>query len=258
MFREDQFFFAWYGKKFKKVLNCFNHFFVQDGSSYKILEEHGFGNITLSGDTRLDRVIDIVKNSRELPLVEQFTRNSQVLVAGSTWKKDEEILFRYFKEKDKPFKMIVAPHEVHASNIERIREELEDYSTLPYSEASDNTIQKADILIIDSIGLLASLYRYANLAYIGGGFGKGIHNLLEAATWGIPVIFGPNHQKFKEATGLIKKGGGFSIMDYYSLEEIFNQLLQQPEKLTEAGKKAERYIKENAGATEQVIQNISL
>ncbi len=256
MFRKDQYFFKWYGKSFRKMLDWFDHFFIQDYNSFKLLEYYGYKNITLSGDTRLDRVIDIVKNAKELPLVEQLRGNEFLFIAGSSWKKDEELLFRYYRESNIPFKMVVAPHEVHPSNIQRIQEELADFKTLKYSQANENNIAGTDILIIDSIGLLASLYRYGDIAYIGGGFGKGIHNLLEAATWGIPVIFGPNHDKFKEAKGLIDMGGGFTIQDYPSLKNTLKNLLNNKKTLKNAGASAEKYIKKNAGATDIIIEKI--
>src|SRR6056297_2531624 len=209
IFRKDQYFFKWYGKGFRKMIDWFDYIFVQDKPSYDLLQSYDYKNIALSGDTRLDRVIELVNNAKEMPLIETFKQNQLLLVAGSTWPKDDELLIKFYKEHQKPFKMIIAPHEVHSSNINRLIDNLKEYNIIKYSDANKNNISKADVLIIDSIGLLSALYRYGEFAYIGGGFGKGIHNLLEAATYGIPVIFGPNYQKFKEAHELINLGGGF-------------------------------------------------
>jgi len=253
IFRKDQYFFKWYGKGFRKMIDWFDYIFVQDKSSYDLLQFYGYKNVALSGDTRLDRVVELVNNAKEMPLVETFKQNQLLLVAGSTWPKDDELLIRFYKDHQKPFKMIIAPHEVHSSNITRLTDSLKEFNVIKYSDANKNNISKADVLIIDSIGLLSALYRYGEFAYIGGGFGKGIHNLLEAATYGIPVIFGPNYQKFKEAHELINLGGGFTINDYESLKSTFNQLLHDSTFLKEAGNCAKRYIEENSGATEIIF-----
>jgi 3-deoxy-D-manno-octulosonic-acid transferase len=199
-----------------------------------------------------------VSNAKEMPLLNEFKQDELLLVAGSTWPKDEELLIRFFRESKRPFKMIIAPHEVHDSHIERIINNLKEFNVVRYSEAEGSNLPKADVLIIDSIGLLSAIYRYGEFAYIGGGFGKGIHNLLEAATWGIPVVFGPNHDKFKEANELKKIGGGFAVNDYLELKKIFNQFIENNEFLKSAGSKAEKYIREHSGATDVILNQTNL
>jgi len=258
VFRKNQFFFRWYGQAFRKMIDWFKYIFVQDQASYNLLASYGYTDIAVSGDTRLDRVKDLVSNAKEMPLVNEFKQNKLLLIAGSTWPKDEELLIRFFREKKQPFKMVIAPHEVHDAHIERIISNLREFNVVKYSEAEGSNLPKADVLIIDSIGLLSALYRYGEFAYIGGGFGKGIHNLLEAATWGIPVVFGPNHDKFKEANELKEIGGGFAVNDYEELQKIFNQFIEDNEFLKTAGSKAEYYIRENAGATHVILNQTNL
>lgn len=254
IFRKDQYFFKWYGKGFRKMIDWFDYIFVQDKSSYDLLQSYGYKNVALAGDTRLDRVVDLVNNAKEMPLIKTFKQDQLLFIAGSTWPKDDELLIKFYKEHEKPFKMIIAPHEVHSSNIARLMDNLKEFNVIKYSDANKDNISGADVLIIDSIGLLSALYRYGEFAYIGGGFGKGIHNLLEAATWGIPVVFGPNYHKFKEAHELINLGGGFSINDYESLKSTLNQLLNDSYFLKDAGNKAKSYVEENSGATEIIFK----
>lgn len=258
VFRKNQFFFRWYGKAFRKMIDWFDYIFVQDQVSYNLLASYGYSDIAVSGDTRLDRVIDIVSNAKEMPLLNEFKQDELLLVAGSSWPKDEELLIRFFRENKQPFKMIIAPHEVHDGHIERIISNLKEFNVVRYSEAEGSDLPKADVLIIDSIGLLSALYRYGEFAYIGGGFGKGIHNLLEAATWGIPVVFGPNHDKFKEADELKEIGGGFAVNDYEELKKIFNQFLNDDVFLKKAGAKAKNYIQQNSGATNVILSKTKL
>jgi 3-deoxy-D-manno-octulosonic-acid transferase len=256
VFRKNQFFFRWYGKKFRQVLDWFKIIFVQNQDSLQLLKSYNYQNVILSGDTRFDRVLEISSQAVGLPLINKFKAERLTLIAGSTWKKDEELIFRYFTEHEKPFKMVIAPHEVDDANIERICSELQAFDVVKLSEAKENDIDKKDVLIIDSIGLLSSLYQYGEFSYIGGGFGKGIHNLLEAATWGLPVVFGPNHQKFNEAFGLKQTGGGFDIQNYETLNNIFNQLIDDPEFREKSAKAAKKYIDQHAGATDLILKHI--
>ncbi|MFP4449096.1 MAG: 3-deoxy-D-manno-octulosonic acid transferase [Bacteroidales bacterium] len=256
IFRKNQYFFQWYGRPFRKMIRWFKWIFVQDTGSIELLKSFGFNNVSLSGDTRLDRVAQIAGESKGITAIENFKSHKPLLVAGSTWKKDEELLFKFFRQTDNEFKMIVAPHEVGESNIERIISSLDDFKVYRYSTVQGENIAEAEILIIDSIGLLASLYRYGDFAYIGGGFGKGIHNIAEAAAWGIPVVFGPNHRKFKEAIDLIKQGGAFSIDDYNSLHTILHRFLNNKKFLLDSGKAAGNYISQNAGATQHIMQKV--
>lgn len=256
IFRRNQYFFQWYGRSFRKMLGWFKWIFVQDNASIELLNRFGYKRASLSGDTRLDRVAQIAGEAKEIPAIKIFKGQMPLLVAGSTWKKDEELLFQYFSQTDDNFKMIVAPHEVGERNIKRILLTLDGYKAYRYSTVKEENLPGADILVIDSIGLLASLYRYGDFAYIGGGFGKGIHNIAEAAAWNIPVVFGPKHKKFKEATDLIKQGGAFSINDYNSLDKIFNSFLNNTEFLQESGEKAGSYVTQNSGATKHIIQKV--
>ncbi len=253
IFRPNQIFFKGYGSWYRNLLKCFNHIFVQDESSLKLLAKFGFSNATVAGDTRFDRVADLVKQAKTIPLVEAFIKGAdKVIVAGSTWPKDEELLVEYLK-KHSEIKLILVPHEIHDSHISGIIKLL-DKKHIRFTEANEQNIGDANCLIVDTIGMLSSIYQYANVAYIGGGFGVGIHNTLEAAVWNVPVVFGPNYQKFREARELITEGGGFSISDYNELENNFEKLL----KGNKAGKIAGEYVKKNTGATDLIMKEILL
>ena len=194
IFRKNQRFFKSYGIKSKKMLRWFTHFFVQNEESKQLLNSINLKNVSVTGDTRFDRVYKIAQQSKYLPLIKKFAEKSPVIVAGSTWRPDEELIIEYFNYTKNPFKIIIAPHEIHKENILRIIDSIKsDKKVLRYSEAQEDNIENADILIIDSIGILSSVYKYGTIAYIGGGFGKGIHNILEAATFGLPIVFGPNY-----------------------------------------------------------------
>lgn len=258
IFRENQRFFKWYGQSFIKVLKHFEHFFVQNPASHDLLKSIGFNNSTITGDTRFDRVFAIAEQTKKLPLLEKFKQNNKVLILGSSWQPDEELVIKYFNNNRNRFKLIIAPHEVSKDNITRITKSFSgDIKVLNYSLANDNNIGNIDVLIIDSIGLLSSLYKYGDLAYIGGGFGKGIHNILEAATFGLAVIFGPNYQKFKEAKDLINLGGAKSINNYSTLAELLNEILENDKLLKTNGQISSQYVLKNKGATEKIIEYIS-
>ncbi|MDR1919421.1 MAG: 3-deoxy-D-manno-octulosonic acid transferase, partial [Tannerellaceae bacterium] len=216
IFRRRQLFFRWYGRPYLKTLHCFDHLFVQDAASADLLAAHGIRHVTVSGDTRFDRVMDVQKHARPVPLVEAFVKGADgekrtTLVAGSSWPRDEELFIRYFNEHPE-IKLIIAPHEIDRGHLLEIHARLKRPS-VRFSDACEKDVAGKDCLIIDSFGLLSSIYRYGDIAYIGGGFGKGIHNILEAAVYGIPVLFGPAHHKFKEARDLIAAGGAFPISD---------------------------------------------
>lgn len=262
IFRPDQLFFQWYGIPYRKMLTCFNHLFVQDQRSKALLEEYGITNVTVTGDTRFDRVLDVRRQAREIPVVERFVKNEKgeqmlTLVAGSSWPQDEEILFRYFNEHPE-MKLIIAPHEIHREHLMYIESLLKRPSIRLSEAAGDSNLSGKDCLIIDSFGLLSSIYRYGQIAYIGGGFGAGIHNTLEAAVYGLPVLFGPKYHKFKEAKDLIAVGGGFSVSDEKAFCAQMDELLTYHEVLEASGKAAGDFVKKNAGATEQVLQELSL
>jgi len=248
IFRPKQIFFKWYGSWYKKLLTMFSHIFVQDKKSHDLLLSNGISNVSVAGDTRFDRVCDLHAQAKQLPLIEAFVKgSSNVIVAGSTWKKDEELLVQYLKLHPE-CKLILVPHEIHANHISEISSLLED-KFIKYSEATNDIINTSNCLVVDVIGILSSIYRYGNVAYIGGGFGVGIHNTLEAAVYGVPVVFGPTYQKFREARELIKLGGAFSIANYESLENQLDALFT--DKL--AGKIAGEYVTKNTGATEKII-----
>jgi len=251
-FRTNQVFFQWYGKWYKNLLKTFRHIFVQDQNSQDLLLVHGIKNVSIAGDTRFDRVADLGKQAKSIPFIEAFVAGAQkVIVAGSSWPKDEELLVRYLKLHP-DIKLIIVPHEIDYSHITEISKLLGG-KFIRYSEANMENLQTTNCLVVDTIGLLSSIYRYANVAYIGGGFGVGIHNTLEAAVYGIPVVFGPNYQKFREARELIAIGGAFSISNYVILEAQFDRLLKD----NQAGKIAGEYVKNNTGATELIIKEIS-
>ncbi|MDO9152812.1 MAG: glycosyltransferase N-terminal domain-containing protein [Paludibacter sp.] len=251
IFRPSQLFFKWYGAWYRNLLKMFSHIFLQDEYSVKLLEKHGFKNASVAGDTRFDRVTDLAKQAKSIPLVEAFVHGAKkVIVAGSTWPKDEELLIRYLKAHT-DVKLILVPHEIHEAHILGITK-LVDMNCVRYTQADILTAQIADCMIVDTIGLLSSIYRYAHIAYIGGGFGAGIHNTLEAAVWNIPVVFGPNYGKFREARELIAEGGGFSIGNCEDLEKELDKLLKN----IEAGKIAGDYVKKNTGATKLILEKL--
>ena len=263
IFRRDQLFFQWFGYPYRKMLYCFTHLFVQDDRSAALLKEFGITNVTVTGDTRFDRVLDVRNQARELSPVEHFVceggkEKRLTLVAGSSWPQDEEILIPYFNEHPE-MKLIIAPHEIHREHLMYIESLLKRPSVRLSDVFHDQSLAEGkDCLIVDSFGLLSSIYRYGTIAYIGGGFGAGIHNTLEAAVYGIPVLFGPKYHKFKEAKDLIKVGGGFSVSDKQSFCEKMDELLTYHEVLESAGESAGQFVNGNAGATDKILRIIKL
>lgn len=260
IFRPNQLFFKPWGNVFKKILHYYTELFVQDKKSAQLLKKYGVDNVTVLGDTRMDRVIKVKENAIELPLVEKFAttkENETVLVAGSSWPEDEDILINYFN-KHAYLKLIIAPHLIGEAHLKQIEGKLKR-PAIRYSkvQTADTPIHNYDCLIIDNFGLLSSIYRYGQIAYIGGGFGAGIHNLPEAAVYGIPVIFGPNHKKFLEAKELLKSGGGFSISNETELNKVLKDFVTSPEDLEDAGEAAANYIYKSAGATNKIVDKIT-
>ena len=260
VFRPNQLFFKPWGNVFKKILHYYTQLFVQDNKSEQLLKKHGINNVTVMGDTRMDRVINIKENALDLPIVERFasSNNKQsVLVAGSSWPEDESFLINYFN-KHAYLKLIIAPHLIDEDHLKEIESKLRR-SNIRYSQidTSAETILNYDCLIIDNFGLLSSIYRYGQIAYIGGGFGAGIHNLPEAAVYGIPVIFGPNYKKFIEAKELLKSGGGFTISNEEELNRTLKNFVTSPEDLESAGKAAANHIYKSAGATQRILDKIA-
>ena len=255
IFRESQMFFRWYGGYYRSILNSFTHLFVQNDQSVRLLHSIGLDNVTKVGDTRFDRVADIASNAKDLPVVQLFKRDKKVLVAGSSWPNDEEILLSYFNQ-NKDVKLIIAPHEIHEEHLQSIISKLQR-PYVRYTQATTENVSEADCLIIDCFGLLSSIYRYGEIAYIGGGFGVGIHNILEAAVYGIPVIFGPNYKKFQEAVDLIELCGAFSISDYTGFSRLMSDLLVDNSSLyASSAAISNDYSQRNRGATIKVLDII--
>lgn len=254
IFRPKQIFFRFYGGYFRKMLHCFTRLYVQDENSRKLLDSIGVRNVSVVGDTRFDRVVEISNSTDPNPLLEKFVGEKFVWVGGSTWPKDEEIILDYFNRHPEQ-KLILAPHEIHEEHLQSIIARLKR-PYLRYTQATGANVADADCLIIDCFGLLSSLYRYGKLAYIGGGFGVGIHNIAEAAVYSIPVIFGPNYHRFKEAINLIDNGGAFPIHDAASFESTIENFISNREALEQAGKSAGDYIKSHSGATAVIFKEI--
>ena len=246
IFRPNQVFFRFYGGYFRRILRNFTHLYIQNEQSRQLLAGIGI--------TSFDRVSDIRLSAKELPVVEAFAQGKKVLVAGSSWPKDEEFILDYFNHRD-DIKLIIAPHEIHESHLLFI-ESLLKRPTLRYTQATEATAATCDCLIIDCFGLLSSIYRYGTLAYVGGGFGAGIHNIAEAAVYDLPVIFGPNHRRFKEAHELIACGGGFAIDSGEAFRATADRLLSDPDALATASHNAGHYIASHTGATRLILKDL--
>ena len=251
IFRENQIFFRPYGRGYARCLSRMTHLFVQNETSRRLLEGIGVTNVDVVGDTRFDRVLDIRNAAKPLPLVERFAGCWKVLVAGSSWPQDEEIIIPYFN-KHPNLKLVLAPHVVSEEHLQAIERQLAR-PALRYSKATPKAVAEADCLIIDCYGLLSSIYRYASMAYVGGGFGVGIHNVPEAAVYGVPVIIGPNNKKFREAQALLRCGGCKEIACAADFEQIMDAWLSDKEALATAGKAAGSYIADNAGAADRIF-----
>lgn len=258
LFRPNQIFFKKYSQPYAHVLKCFTHFFVQNETSRKLLMEHGVDNVSVVGDTRFDRVIAVRENARQLPIVDIFahakTEGTHVLVAGSTWSADEDILINYFNNHPEE-RLVLAPHVVSESHLQEIERKLQRPS-LRYTQATEDLAAKVDCLIVDCYGILSSIYRYGQIAYVGGGFGAGIHNVPEAAVYGIPVIIGPKNKNFREAQFLLREGGSFEITSAEDYQQIMERLVKESGFLFEAGKKAGDYIANHAGAVDKVFNAV--
>jgi 3-deoxy-D-manno-octulosonic-acid transferase len=265
IFRDNQPFFKWYGDIWRKMLESFTHFFVQNEDSKQLLTELGFkDNITINGDTRFDRVLEIADSFTDIPHIASFCGNSPVIVAGSTWEEDE-IELLHFVNVHPQIKFIIAPHEINKTNLQDVKEEFP--ISIFYSELETGNPQLAEpggpttpnVLIIDNVGMLSRLYKYATITYIGGGFGAdGVHNVLEAAVYGKPVVFGPVYEKFNEAIGLVQANGAISVDGPVSLETALNGLLNNEEALQKMGEAAGKFVNENAGASKQILQFIQV
>ena len=263
IFRPEQVFFKWYGRQYGRVLNCFTHFFVQNEMSKELLAKIGITAVSVVGDTRFDRVLQIKEAAKQLQIVETFKQDANVFVAGSSWPPDEEIFIPYFNE-HRDWKLIIAPHVIGEDHLKQIEKLLEGRRILRYTEAEKklngqcSMFNDYEVLIIDCFGLLSSIYHYGEMAYVGGGFGVGIHNVLEAAVWDVPVFFGPNNQKFQEAQGLKAVGGGIDFQTYEQFASQMDLFLSDKEKLKVAGESAGRFVQSLAGATEKVLSSVKL
>ena len=265
IFRPDQLFFKPWGGWYRQMLRCFSHLYVQDEGSRKLLASVGIENVTVAGDTRFDRVTDIMKGTREIPALDAFTAGGTrfTLIFGSSWGADEDVYFPWLRSRQGGVKAIIAPHEFDAPRLEKMRSRLSPMRVVLLSEveANPSAAAGADVLIIDCFGLLSSAYRYGSIAYIGGGFGAGIHNINEAAVYGIPVIFGPRHQKFLEASELIAAGGGFSISSAEEFAALMDggkrkKGLTEPACRRKAGDAAGAYIRSKLGATDIIYNSL--
>ena len=246
---------AWALKQLKKV----THFFVQNKSSFDLLLKAGVTQCTIAGDTRFDRVLDISTEAKKLPVIEKFSADKKVIVAGSTWRDDEKLLAHWMKEQSTTYKdvrLIIAPHEIDEESLRELELIFSHSKSIRYSVAEEATFQNFDVLLIDNIGMLASLYNYATICYIGGGFGKGIHNILEAAVFGKPVLFGPNFHKFEEAKELIGMGGATSITNYKQLISLADMLLLDEKKYREQCEISRTFVQDKCGAVERIVKRI--
>lgn len=260
IFRRDQYFFKWYGSWFAKQLQIYRHIFVQNDESVKLLRNICVNRCSIVGDTRFDRVNDIAKQAQRFDAVEQFIGTSPVLMAGSSWQPDEEMILKFVEQYDKPLKVILAPHQIGENHLQQIEKMFASYKCVRYSSLiapdADNAAKQGDILVIDNIGLLSSLYRYATVAYIGGGFGRGIHNTLEAAIFAIPVCFGPNYGKFQEARDLLACGGAKSYRTAPELCTILTEWFDSDTSRRSASEACRTYMQSSIGATEKIINTL--
>lgn len=256
IFRPEQIFFKWYGGGYREVLKCFTHLFVQNQESVDLLKTIGVTETSITGDTRFDRVLDICSQAKVLSLVERFKGDRLTMVAGSSWAPDEDIFIPYFNAHPE-MKLVIAPHVIDESHLKEITGKVKG-KVVRYSQATEENVAEADCLIIDCFGLLSSIYRYGEIAYIGGGFGVSIHNTLEAAVYGIPVIFGPNNKKFMEAQGLKQCKGGFEIQGASDFNELMDRFREDRQFLQLSGENAGIYVKKNAGALEKILETIRL
>jgi len=253
IFRKEQSFFKSYGNWMKKSLQTFDHFFVQNQESKELLKQAGFTNTTVSGDTRFDRVFEITKQDNTIEFIERFVDKKITLIAGSTWKKDEELLVNYINHKaDLNQKFIIAPHNIRTNEIAKLKESISKEVIL-FSEMNNKELSSYQVFIIDSVGLLSKIYNYADIAYVGGGFGTGIHNILEPATFGVPILIGPNYHKFKEAKELVNLDACHVIANSSELMKELTSLFTDKNKRKDNGEIARSYILSNIGATDLIV-----
>lgn len=253
-FRSKQIFFKWYGSWYRRFLDCFTHIFVQKENSEQLLARIGITKVTVAGDTRFDRVQQVLETEYRIIALEDFARGSDVIVAGSTWEKDEQILEEAFRAMPEQTKWIIAPHELSEAHLRQLKKRFPQ--SLPFTEIGEVIPREVRVIIVDTIGHLSYLYRYGNLAYIGGGFGKGIHNILEAATYGLPVLFGPDYKNFVEAVELVGLGGAYPVEDLGQLLSTIHQQLDDRSLLKTSSDTAAKYVRERLGATSKILEEV--
>jgi len=262
IFRENQMFFKWYGSFYRKALKTFDYFFVQNEKSKKLIQSIGFTNVKISGDTRFDRVVAILERDNSLDFIEEFKDNKTTIVIGSSWPKDESLLIDYINNSSENVKFIIAPHNIKQEQIDSLYKQIK-ISKFKYSDYSIETLRKPNlknyqVFIIDTIGILTKIYSYGDIAYVGGGFGNpGVHNILEPATFGLPIVIGPNYSHFAEATALVNIEGCISIQNQTQLNEAFNLLLQNEDERIEKGHICSTFVQMNKGATDKIINHLN-
>jgi 3-deoxy-D-manno-octulosonic-acid transferase len=257
IFRENQAFFSWYGGFYRNALTTFDYFFVQNESSKKLLQSIGYNNVKVSGDTRFDRVVSILERDNSLDFIEQFKDNTTTIVIGSSWPKDESFLVNFINQTNENVKFIIAPHNIRSEQIQELKNSIIKKTVL-FSEKENENLADFEVFIIDTIGILTKIYSYADIAYVGGGFvNKGLHNILEPATFGIPIVIGPYYSHFAEATALINLEGCISISNQNQLNDSFENLISNEDIRHEKGHICETFVQMNIGATEVILRHIS-
>ena len=255
IFRENQIFFKPYGNFYRNILLNFEILFVQNKESEKLLNSISIKNVQTCGDTRFDRVWEISKGAINIPEIEKFKASEKLIIAGSTWEADEKLFIQYINQNTDDLKYIIVPHEINLQKISSLQKNLNKPS-IKYSEIKDKNLSSIKVIIIDNVGLLSSLYKYADSAYIGGGFGKGIHNTLEAAVYGIPIVFGKKYQKFEEAKQLIARNAAFSVCNYSEFKSVFDKIFNNEDFRIKTGNNSKKYVSENIGAVEKIFKTV--
>jgi 3-deoxy-D-manno-octulosonic-acid transferase len=257
IFRENQMFFKWYGSFYRNALKTFDYFFVQNEKSKKLIQSIGYTNVKISGDTRFDRVVAILERDNSLDFIEEFKDNKTTIVIGSSWPKDESLLIDYINNSSENVKFIIAPHNIPQSTIINLQSSIKK-NTVLLSEKENQNLSEFNVFIIDTIGILTKIYSYADIAYVGGGFGNpGVHNILEPATFGLPIVIGPNYSHFAEATALVNLEGCISISNAIELKETFHLLLQNEDERIEKGHICSTFVQMNKGATDKIINHLN-
>jgi 3-deoxy-D-manno-octulosonic-acid transferase len=256
IFRKNQLFFKWYGGFYRKALDSFKYFFVQNSSSKELLVGLNKINVTVSGDTRFDRVASIIEKDNTLDFIETFKNKTLTIVVGSSWPKDEDLLVNFINSTTYNLKFIIAPHNINVAQIANLKSQI-SRKTVLFSEKERVNLNEAEVFIIDTIGILTKIYNYADIAYVGGGFGNpGVHNILEPATFGVPIIIGPNYSHFAEAVELVDREGCVSIANQKELEEAFQNLIQNEAIRSKKGHICSTFVQMNQGATQIILNNI--